>query len=226
MASRLEWTGIGPFLLVSLVAVVLTAWQVQVDRSVFERFFGPMHPVGAVAGAAAVGAIALASLRASSEFAVLGPVTWTRAVPLIAWVVPLFAAAAIGADLVFRYSEDTNVALPDALRFYPAIAVFVEIALHTVPIALLVAVFGAPAGFDTTFWRIALPVALLEAVLQAVYAPSIPLSVFGAVHLLAFGVLQVWVFWRFGFASMLGLRLAYYSVWHVAWGAARLHLLF
>ena len=40
------------------------------------------------------------------------------------------AAAAIGADLVFRFAEDTNVAMPDALRFYPAIALFVELVLH------------------------------------------------------------------------------------------------
>ena len=226
MASRFEWTGLSPFLLISLVAIALTAWQAQIDRSVFERFFAAMNPVWVVAGTAAVGALALAYLRAVSELAVFGPGAWTDAVPFIAWVVPLFAVAAIGADLLFRYSEDMNVAMPAALRFYPAIAVVVEIALHAVPIAVLVAIFGAPTGFDATLWRIALPVAALEAVLQAVYAPSIPLSVFSAIHLLAFGVVQVWTFWRFGFVSMLGFRLAYYLVWHLAWGTARLSLLF
>ena len=134
--------------------------------------------------------------------------------------------SAIAADLVLRFAEDTNVALPDALRFYPAIAVFVESALHIVPIAVLVSFFGMPTGLDATFWRIAIPVALVEAVLQAVYAPSIGTSVFSAVHLMVFGVAQVWMFWRFGFVWMLTFRLAYYSLWHLAWGAARLELLF
>ena len=226
MTSRLEWAGTGPILVASFVAVALTAWQVQVDRSVFERFFGALDPVGVVAGAAVVGVVAIASLQANSDFAVLGPGTWSHAVSIIAWAVPLLAAAAIGADLVVRYAEDTNVAMPDALRFYPAIAVFVEFTLHAVPIALLVAMLGAPTGLDATFWRIAVPVALIEATVQATYATSIGTSVFSAVHLVAFGLAQMWMFWRFGFIWMLGFRLAYYSLWHVAWGAARLELLF
>jgi hypothetical protein len=226
MSSRLDWTGIGLYLLICIGAVALTAWQAQVDRTVFERFFGAMNPIVVLAGVAVVGAFAVAYLQGSSDFAVLGPGAWSDAVLIITWVVPLFAAAAIGADIVFRYAEDTNVAVPDALRFYPAIAVFVEIALHVVPITVLVAIFGTPTGFDATFWRLAIPVALIEAALQAAYATSIATSVFSAVHLVAFGVAQVWMFWRFGFAAMLGLRLVYYSVWHVAWGIARLKLLF
>ena len=156
----------------------------------------------------------------------LGPGAGSDAVSIIAWAVPLLAAAAIGSDLVFRYAEDTNVALPDALRFYPAIAVFVEIALHVVPIAVLVAILGMPTGYDATFWRIAIPVALVEAAVQAVYATSIGTAVFSAVHLMVLGVAQVWIFWRFGFMWMLGFRLVYYSLWHLAWGVARLGLLF
>ena len=226
MTSRFEWTGLGPFLLISIVAVALTAWQVQVDRSVFERFFGGLEPIGVMTGVAVAGVVVMAYLQGNSDFAVFGPGAWKDAVLIIAWAVPLLATAAIGADLVFRYPEDTNVAMPDALRFYPAIAVFVEIALHAIPIAVLVAILGTPTGFDATFWRIAIPVALIEAVLQAVYATSISTSVFSATHLVVFGVAQVWIFWRFGFTWMLGFRLVYYSLWHVAWGVTRLKLLF
>lgn len=215
-----------PFLVISLVAVASTAWQAQVDRSVFEPFFGPLNPIGVMAGVALVGGVAMAFLEQNSDFAVLGPGKSRDAVSSIAWMVPLLAVAAIGADLVLRYAEDTNVAMPDALRFYPAIAVFVEIALHVVPIAVLGAILGMPAGFDAGFWRIAIPVALIEAVLQAVYAESTGTSVFSAVHLMVFGVAQVWMFWRFGFVWMLAFRLAYYSLWHIAWGVARLELLF
>ncbi len=216
----------GPFVATCIVAVALTAWQVQVDRSVFEPFLGALHPVTVMTVVALVGAIAMAYLQGTSDFAVLGPGGWRDAASIIAWAVPLLAAAAIGSDLVFRYDEDVNVAMPDALRFYPAIAVFVEVALHVVPVAVLVAMFGTPTGLDATFWRIAIPVALVEAVAQAIYATSIGTSVFSAVHLMVFGVAQVWIFWRFGFMWMLGFRLAYYSLWHLIWGAARLELLF
>lgn len=138
----------------------------------------------------------------------------------------MLATAAIGADILFRFAEDTNVPMPDALRFYPAIAVFVEVALHAVPIAVLVALLGTPAGLDATFWKIAVPVALIEAVFQAVYARSIGTSAFSAVHLMVFGVAQLWMFWRFGFVWMLGFRLSHYSLWHLAWGTARLELMF
>ena len=223
---RFEWVGMVPFLVTSVLAVALTGWQVQHDRSVFEPFFGALAPIGVMTGVAVVGAAAMAYLQGASDFAVLGPGAWREVVSIIAWAVPLLAAAAIGSDLVFRYAEDTNVAMPDALRFYPAIAVFVEIALHVIPIAVLVAMLGMPNGFDATFWRIAIPVALVEAVLQALYATSIGTSVFSAVHLMVFGVVQVWIFWRFGFMWMLGFRLVYYALWHLAWGVARLDLLF
>jgi len=105
-------------------------------------------------------------------------------------------------------------------------SLFVEIALHVVPIVVLVAILGPPTGLDATFWRIAIPVALIEAVIQVVVATSPGTAIFSGVQLLVFGVAQVWMFWRFGFAWMLGFRLAYYALWHIAWGAARLHLLF
>ncbi len=226
MVSRLDWAGMGPFLATCIVAVALTAWQVQVDRSVFEPFFGAVHPVAVMTVVALVGAVAMAYLQRTSDFAVLGPGGWRDAASIIAWVVPLLAAAAIGSDLVFRYREDLNVAMPDAFRFYPAIAAFVELALHVVSVAVFVAVLGMPTGFDATFWRIAIPVALVEAVAQAVYATSIGTSVFSFVHLMVFGLAQVWIFWRFGFMWMLGFRLAYYSLWHLIWGTARIELLF
>jgi hypothetical protein len=211
---------------VAAVAVVLTAWQVQVGRSVFDRFLGPLNPIAVMVGASFAGIVAVAHLQATSDLAVSGPGAGGDAARVISWTVPLLAAVAIAADVVLRFPEDTNVEMPDALRFYPAIAVFVEMVLHAVPVAVLVAVFGMPTGFDASFWRIAVPVAAIEAALQAAYATSIATSVFSAAHLTVFGVVQVWMFWRFGFVWMLGFRLAYYALWHVVWGVARLHLLF
>ncbi|MEZ5096380.1 MAG: hypothetical protein R2731_09830 [Nocardioides sp.] len=61
---------------------------------------------------------------------------------------PLLAIVAFDADLVFGFDKDTNVALPDAFSFYPAIALFVELVLHAVPIAVLVTSFRMPTGFN------------------------------------------------------------------------------
>lgn len=216
----------GVFVAIIVVAVALTAWQTRIDRSVFEDYFGSANPMIVMVGAAAAGAVAIAYLQGSSDLAIAGPGGARDAASIVARTVPLLAMVAIGADLVLRFDEDTNVALPDALRFYPAIAVVVELVLHAVPIAVLVAILGAPTGLDATLWRIAIPVALIEAVVQAVYATSIGTSVFSAMHLMVFGVAQVWMFWRFGFIWMLGFRLAYYSLWHVLWGSARLELMF
>jgi len=229
MSARLGWlqgTEIALFVVISLGAVALTMWQTCIDRSVFERYFGALNPVGVITGASMVGVIAIVWLQQHSAFRMVGPGSASGAVTIIAWVVPVMVVVAIVADFVLRFAKDANVALPDALRFYPAIAVFVEIVLHAVPVAVLVAVLGSPAGLDATFWRIAVPVALLEAILQAAYATSIGTAVFSAAHLTVFGLVQVWLFWRFGFVWMLGFRLAYYSLWHVAWAAARLELLF
>ena len=49
---------------------------------------------------------------------------------------------------------------------------------------------------------------------------------FSGLQLLAFGLVQLYVFRRFGFIPMFVFRLAYYARWHVGWGALRLRLLF
>ncbi len=226
MASRLDWTGIGPLVAVTVLAVALTAWQVQVDRTVFERVLGPLDPVLVMVAGGIVGIAAMAHLQGTSDLAVLGPGGSADAVRAIAVAVPLLAAAAIAADVLVGFPQDMNVTMPDALRFYPAVAVFVELVLHVAPVAALVALVGAPTGLDATFWRVALPVAAIEAVLQTAWASSLGTASFSAVQLTVVGVVQVWLFWRYGALWMLGFRLAYYTLWHVAWGTARLQLLF
>ena len=45
-------------------------------------------------------------------------------------------------------------------------------------------------------------------------------------HILAFGLLQLYVFRRYDFLSLYSFRLFYYAYWHIAWGVMRLELLF
>ncbi len=91
MAAKLEWTSLGLFLVVPAAAVALTAWQVAIDRSVLDDYFGSLSPVVVMTGAAVAGVVAIRYLEGSSDFAIV-------------------------ADLVFRFDEDTNVVMPDALH--------------------------------------------------------------------------------------------------------------
>ena len=70
------------------------------------------------------------------------------------------------------------------------------------------------------------PLISIGAIVLTAWQVQVDRTVFSALHLVVFGVAQVWVFWRFGFVWMLGFRLFHYALWHVAWGVARLPLLF
>jgi hypothetical protein len=37
---------------------------------------------------------------------------------------------------------------------------------------------------------------------------------------------QIWLLREFGVTAMIGLRLAFYVVWHLIWGSIRLSVLF
>jgi hypothetical protein len=49
---------------------------------------------------------------------------------------------------------------------------------------------------------------------------------YDGLHVLAINVCQLAIFKRYDFMSMYALRLVYYGIWHIGWGAVRLELLF
>lgn len=211
----------------ALVAVALSVVQTHIDRSVFARYVGATNPVVVMIAVSALAFVSLAYLRSHGSFEIVSGEGVLSGLRFTAVAVPLFAVAAIGADLLLRYPRDMNVPAPDAFFFYPAIGFLVEVCLHAVPLALLVALFTQPGiPSDRTFWLLAIPVALLEAGFQAATATTAATAVFSGLQLLAFGLVQLYVFRRFGFVSMYAFRLAYYSLWHIAWGALRLRWLF
>ena len=211
----------------ALLAVVLTSVQVRLDRSVFERYLGAANPVAVMIIVSALAFVSLAYLRTQGPFEIVDGEGVLAGLRFTAVVAPLFALVAIGADLLMRYPRDMNVPPPDAFFFYPAIGFLVEVCLHAIPLALLVAVF-ARNGIDSdhTFWVMAVAVAMLEAAFQAAAAATIPTAVFSGLHLLAFGLVQLYTFRRFGFMSMYAFRLVYYFLWHIVWGVIRLRWLF
>jgi len=212
---------------IALGAIGLTAIQVRIDRTPYEAYFGRVNPVGPMAGASVLGFIGLNYLISRSWFDSAPPVAIERWLPAVAGFTLLFGAVAIAADLVLRFSHDTNVAWPDAFLFYPSVAFFVEASLHVAPLALAVAMLGRPReGGSAPFWALIIAVASVEAIFQAATSDTPVLALFSGVHVLVFGVVQLAVFQRFGFVPMYTLRLAYYALWHIAWGHARLHFLF
>lgn len=126
-------------------------------------------------------------------------------------------------DLAIPFPRDINVAPPGSFLFYPAIALVAEVALHLLPLAVLAV--AIPRG-RVSAWMF-LPVVLVEPALQAFFSIDAGLQswlVFGNVSLIS--AAQIWVFRKYGFSAMFGLRLAFYFFWHVLWGTLRLHLLF
>jgi hypothetical protein len=216
------------------LAVLATAGAalLALDRpGLFRPYFGGLSPPIAVAAVALAGAAALQMLRRHGfEIVSKDAATGALAAALLATV---FAAAVVIADIVLGYPRGMNVAAPSALLFYPVIALVAEIAFHVAPLALLCAIARlVAAGPISTrvLWAGMIVVALVEPAFQLFAAASdgalSPADLYTGPHVLAFGIAALWIFRRYGFSSMLVLRLVYYAYWHVAWGYARPSLLF
>ncbi|NNE53653.1 MAG: hypothetical protein HKN30_14780 [Sulfitobacter sp.] len=129
----------------------------------------------------------------------------------------------VAIDLTIAFPKHMNVPLPGALLFYFAIALVAEVVFHLIPLAALAITRLARVASPWAY----LPAVLAEPAFQAALGAGTTLQgwlVFGNVALIS-GV-QVWLFVRYGFAAMMGLRLAYYLFWHVLWGTLRLPILF
>lgn len=129
----------------------------------------------------------------------------------------------IAIDLTLGFPRELNLASPEALGFYPAIAVVAEAVFHLLPLALLTAIIARRVS---PLWLLGI-VALIEPLFQMVFVSGAPLQrvlVFCNVALIS--AAQLWLYRRQGFVAMLGLRWAYYLFWHIGWGQLRLWLLF
>jgi hypothetical protein len=201
------------------------------DADPFRRFFGDADAIAVVAAVAIAGAAALLFLRSRGWFDVVaGRATW-RGVAASAGLASVLAPVAIAADLTIGFPRDINVPAPWSLLFYPAIALVAETVFHLLPLALLAGASNLrrhDAG-KPSLLQIA-PVALLEPVFQ-IYGGLAQFALttadaFVFVHVLIINLLQLAVFRRYDFVSMLALRLIYYAYWHIAWGYLRLEWIF
>lgn len=219
--------GYGPWIALSGAATVAAAALRLGGEDGFERFLGPLPPAltVAAAGAAGLGALRFLERRGFWRRACSSRTLRGLAVASVA-TLPL-AALAIATDIAVGFPQDMNVAWPAAWLLYPAMALVAEAAIHLLPLAGLVWVTGwrwRGRALDRRSWSVMVPVAAVEPVVQVALGSAWPAFVMPHVFLL--GLVQLALLRRYGYLPMLWFRLAYYLLWHLLWGAARLELLF
>jgi len=210
------WRAFGP---VAAWTAAAAACALIIGPGPFARFLGGVPGLPAMLGAGLVAGVCLWSLSRCG-FRPAGDGVLTGALAALP-----FAAVVTVADVLLRFPEDLNVPWPAALAFYPAIALVAEAIFHLLPLALILAVLRGRA--------VALAL-VLTALVEPLYQARglfmgeglTPQNAFVLPFVLAFNLVQLWLFRRHGFLAMAAMRLANYAWWHLAWGALRLELLF
>ena len=216
-------------IIILFLFVLIMGVLIQSDASIFENYFGDLNPWVVTFLVPIIGYLTLNALCSKGRFAIFKYKYPIRVLPYF-FIVTLFTAVAILVDLKRVYPADMNIPFPESLLFYPAIGFLVEIVFHVLPLVLLVFILNLVSGMTTVqrwIWVAFLVVAILEPTYQVYMDPYPPwaLSVVW-INLFLFNVLQLFVFYRFDFVSMFALRMVYYLIWHIVWGALRLEILF
>jgi hypothetical protein len=226
----LRWQYAAYFAL-SLVALIFIVILLPSSGAYFRRFFGETNAILVIVVASVVGAAALWVLQSSYEFDLLKGRTTLRGVALSAVLATVLAVAIVIADFIIRYPQDTNVPVPQALLFYPAVGFVAEIIFHVLPLVLLLLALTplvGRLGRERVVWLGILLVAVLEPTFQVLFEGKA--FTWGAaytwIHVFVIAFLQLYMFRRFDFVSMYSLRLFYYAYWHILWGVIRLEVLF
>lgn len=219
------------YFLLALVALIFTIILLPSSAAYFRRFFGQTNAIVVVILASIAGAAALAVLQSKHDFTLFLGRRTIQGIALSAALATVLAVAIVVADLIIRYPEDTNVPVPQALLFYPAVGFVAEIVFHLLPLALLLLILGplgGSIGTERVIWLGIVLVAILEPTFQVLFAGK-PLTwrdAYTWLHVFAIAFLQLTIFRRYDFISMFSFRLIYYTYWHILWGVIRLELLF
>lgn len=214
---------------VILGAMLVTALR----RSAFTPYFGTLSPVLAVIGTCVAGFLAFWLLHTRHHFPFHRSGISARERASVFLLAIPFMVAVTAADLSLRFPADINVPLPTALVFYPVMGFVAQTLLHILPLLLLLLVSSRLLCRLSESWRVGVCIVLVasvEAGFQIAHAMTegqiSTLAVFVGVHLLLFGLVELYLFRRFDFVAMFGFRMVYYAGWHLAWGSLRLRWLF
>ncbi len=192
-------------------AAWLSAPQLQ---SWFARFFGALP---AALCFAALGGIAL-PIAPQLKRAGFWGVPRTEAVVVVAMCVLGFGALIVAVDRLIGLPAGINAPLPWALLYYAAMGFAAQVALHLLPLAAILQT--APSLAQRRPWAVMAMSATPEAALQGLSVEGAMTGIIG-LHLMGFGVAEIYLLRRFGFLAMYAFRMGYYLLWHVAWGAVR-----
>lgn len=209
----------------SAVSVLLVS---QTQPEVFQPYFGNWSPAVSICAIAVVGIFALYQLERRWAFCVYRPASSLRGLAVAAGCAIPFMIVVTVADLLWGFPADMNVRLPMAVLFYPAMGFAAQVTMHIVPFLIFLSVGRLLFGRVSRDHLIAvciLLVAGLEATFQVVAGSAntlLALDVFVAAHLFLFGLVELYIFWKFDFWSMYAFRVVYYLYWHGVWAQMRL----
>jgi hypothetical protein len=219
------------FFALTLLALIFSVVLQYFPGAYFHKFFGDANPFLVFVLLSGFGAAALWSLQTGYGFEVFRGRATLRGIALSAVFATALGVAIVIADVVIRYPQDTNVPIPQALLFYPAIGFVAEIVFHLVPLAILLLVLKPLVrrlGRERVIWIGMLLVAASEPTFQVIFGGDAFTwgDAYTWIHIFIISILQLYVFLHFDFVAMYVFRMIYYLHWHILWGMARLDLLF
>lgn len=204
----------------------------SLTSELFRPYFGSLDPVLVVAAALGLGFVALSFIRAGDRFLLRRRADGRQGLRAATAIAVGFTGPVILVDVLGGFPEAMNVELPQALLFYPVMAVVAEVAFHLVPLALVLGLLGRHLerdGSTRTVWLAVVVVSLIEPgfhVVQGGGESPAWANAYVGIHVFAFSIVGLHLFRCFGFATMYSFRLVYYLTWHILWGWARVPLLF
>lgn len=229
-SNRTTWREYRPLLAVCVAAAAGAGLLELSGSQAFRPYFGTVSPSGATALSAALGTGALLYLRAHGWS--LARAVSARGLLLGISLAAAFATPVIAIDLLGAFPHDINVRAPQSILFYPVMALVAECVFHAVPVALLWLLFqplSRRLEQPRVLWSGIALAALIEPTLQAFWTSADSpgwVTAYVWSHVFVINLALLYCFRRFSFLAAYGFRTLYYLVWHVAWGALRLSVLF
>jgi len=219
------------YLLISIIVGGFTGVLFFLDPTVFQKYLGNLNPVLMVLLMALLG-FGLLLLQKSRGWFEIAQRENLRGFGHLAILTLPIALFAITADFLIGFPEDTNVLFPLSLMFYPTMDFVVQVLFHLLPITILFIPLSRVKNEEfreRLIWFILIVVSLLEPVLQIIWSADagdpIGIVTFTGMNVFLVNILEVYTFRRLDFASMYGIRLVYYLLWHIIWGYLRLLIL-
>ena len=228
-----ERTQVRAFAILSAGMLAFTALACINHTDLFKRFFDLLHPELVVYLVSLVGLFAILLLLKTTPFRILGTAPRKGILWSLLLALP-FGAVIILIDLLAPFPEDIALPFPVALLIYPSMGFVAEIIFHIVPFTFLVLVLSALFKKIRTEKILGFSI-LVTAFLESIYHMT---NLSGTVqfsnwilllvgfHILLFSLCQLMLFRRYDFFTMYAFRMAYYLIWHVAWGTFRINILF